>query len=193
MITSRARARDRRSFRLECLEDRHLLSVSAARHPAIVIPLQPTLAPTQTVIPLIHGKLQGTQASNGELYGTPIGYLSFSGNGSAKPVGLVYFGTKLVRTPNVTVGKATPTFSVSNGTAVLTMYKGDQISIAYTGSGQAPKRKAGTVQLVGTVTGGTGRFNGVSGTFFATGTIKGNGHLALSFTTALIYHTLTPA
>lgn len=188
MITSRARARDRRSFRLECLEDRHLLSVSAARHPAIVIPLQPTLPPTQPGIPqVIQGKLQGTQASNGELWGTPIGFLSFSGHGSARPVGYVYFGTKLVKTANVTTGTATPTFTVSKGTAVLTMYNGDQISIAYNGSGQAPKGKAGKVQLVGTVTGGTGRFNGVSGSFFATGSIKGNGNMALSFTTALTY------
>jgi len=184
MRASRQRAKERCVFRLEGLEGRSLLSVVA---PAGVHAEVRRSGPLPQ-IPIIQGRLQGEQASDGLMTGTPAGRLSSSGHGSARPVGDVYFGTQHTLTRTQTTARSS-TLTLTGGTAVLTTINGDRINFLYEGTGSGRLHGPSTVHLEGIVGGGTGRFEGVRGSFFANGTVQASGRIALNFTTALVYPT----
>lgn len=182
MAASRQRAKERRVFGMEGLEGRSLLSVVA---PASLHAEVRRAGPLPQVS-IIQGRIQGEQASDGLMTGTPAGRSSYSGHGSARPVGDVYFGTQhtLTRTPT---SARTSSLALTGGAAVLTTINGDRIDFLYDGTGAGRLNGPSTVHFQGTVSGGTGRFEGVRGTFQANATVQASGRFALNFTTFLNY------
>jgi hypothetical protein len=186
MGTSKERAKERRVFRLEHLEDRSLLSVARPAIAAEVI----SAAAAATPITVLTGHIQGVSASNGLMTGTVPGHISYSGTGQARQLGFVYLGSEHIETQGATTGKTTP-FTVSGGSGVLSDIKANKITFAYVGSGTSIVHGQKTVTLNGFVTSGTGRFDGVTGSFSATGTFHGAlHHFNLSFSVVLKYPTL---
>jgi hypothetical protein len=179
-----AKVKARRGFRLEWLEGRELLSV--ARPLGVAADLARS-AQANTPITTITGRVQGHMASNGFYTGTPAGYQSFSGHGRATPVGTVYLGVKQREALNTATSPEALTILYASGE--LMTLRGERIDLFYTGSGSAPARGSGTYTVQGRVTSGTGRFDGVSGTFSATGTVSHSGRFALNFTMNLVYPT----
>jgi len=168
----------RRAFRLETLEGRELLSVARP------LGLVAEVAKTSLVHPaLIKGRVVGFQAPAGQYYQVPPGYASFSGHGSATALGYVNLGSQHVATPTNAAGTL---FDLTNGSAIVTSQPGEQIFVAYTGAATVPNRAKSTFTLQGTITGGTGRFDGVTGTFTASGTVR-QGHLSVNFVLTPIY------
>jgi hypothetical protein len=178
MRTAAERSRERRSFRLECLEDRNLLSVM--KPPAIAAEVVTT---TVGAITSLSGRLQGTQATAGLYAPERPGDTSYSLHGSSKPVGFVYVGLEHLQAKDPNNAAI---LNITKGGAVLTTFGGDQITISYTGTGQIPTHGRTTIHLQGTVTGGTKRFFQAGGTFVANGTV-GAGKINLSFNLALTY------
>lgn len=121
-----------------------------------------------------HGSARGTQASDGLLNGgTPPGFISYSGHGSANAkVGGFLFGNM----QRVITNPANPSsVTIADGRAMLiTDARGDHININYTGTGTVVRGGRTTFTLTGTVVNGTGWFNAAQGTFTATGTVSGH-------------------
>ena len=171
MRTASERAKVRRNFRLEFLEDRNLLS-------SIFSP-QGLAGEVSTPKPIysITGHVQGLPATAGLYTATLPGKHSYSGHGSARPVGNVLFSAQQVETTSGTA------LTITGGSAQMYDYKGNELFITYTGTGTNPKHGPATVSLTGTVTGGTRRFLHETGTFFASGTlVHATGRLNLGFT-----------
>lgn len=171
----------RRTFRLETLEGRELLSVARP------LGLVAEVAKMSLVQPaVIKGRVVGFQATAGQYYQTPPGYTSYSGHGSANALGYVNLGSQHIATPTDATGTL---FSLTNGSGIVTSQPGEQIFVAYTGAATAPNRAKSTFTLQGTITGGTDRFDGVTGTFTASGTVR-QGRLSVTFVLTPIYPTV---
>jgi hypothetical protein len=170
----------RRTFRLETLERRALLSVAKA--PAIHATSQTHTSHVAALVAalpvtLIQGHVVLIRGTSGQFVQVPPGVSSFGGHGNAAPLGFVTFGNNEVETPT---GQANPSLIITHGTALLNTQRGESILLAYTGTGQSAGRGKNLITLNGTVTGGTGRFSGITGTFAATGTAQ-VGRVSLNF------------
>jgi len=143
--------RRKRSFQLESLEDRNLLSAL----PTAAALIQPLKAPkiiTTTIKGLITGTfhLTGSTVALAARGNLPVlGTTAVTGSYKLKEVG------------------HTLKWTISGGTATLTDSAGDELTVKYTGSGAGLISFSFTTK--GTVTGGTGHFKGATGTFSATG------------------------
>jgi hypothetical protein len=179
MSTASERAKDRRSLRLEFLEDRKLLSLVKPSSVAAEL-----VVTTPANIPTISGRIGMSLASAGLYIRTQPGFTSFSGHGHATPVGGILFSLQQIQT-----SLSTSPLTITNGTALLiTESKGNKIDLSYSGTGQAIHRGVFAVSLTGTVTGGTDGFTGAGGTFTATGTLNAHtGRFNLKFNLALTY------
>ena len=175
MRTAADRAKDRRSFRLECLEDRSLLSVVKAS--AITAEVRTAGQPAPQHVPMLTGRVVGREATDGLFGGTLPGFTTFSGHGRANTVGNVYLGAQHMQALGTTAGGTQPV-SINGGSAVLTTYAGDQIDILYSGSGQATRKGRSTFRLLGSV---------VSGTFQGTGSVNRSGRFTLDIVVSLTY------
>ncbi len=177
MNRTKDRSRGRRTFRLECLEDRNLLSTVPTITRFIVPPPHPPLPPAA----VIKGSLNLIRASDGLYTGTQPGRLSYSGNGLASPasVGNLTFGMQQTETPQA--GTAVPTTKITLGRAVLTGRFGEQVQINYNGQATFPRHQTHPISLTGTINSGTGRFIGASGIFAATGRVVNANTFALKF------------
>ncbi len=174
MFTATDRAKGRRHLRLEFLEDRNLLSGITPN--AISAEVSRAATPITTIV----GHVQGLPAGAGLYTKTLPGYHSYSGHGAARPIGNVLFSTQQVET---TTGS---TVAITNGNAQMYDYKGDELFISYSGTGTVAARRLTTVSLVGSVTSGTKRFLGETGTFSATGTLNPyTGRLILNYVVVL--------
>jgi hypothetical protein len=178
MSTATGRSRERRSLRLEYLEDRNLLSVLKSPGIAAEV-LKASAAP----ITSITGLVVGSQASAGLYAAARPGDTSYSGHGTATPVGFVYIGLEQKEAVDPTNAA---TLDITKGQGLLTTFKGDQITFAYTGTGQIHTHGRTNVLLNGTVTGGTGRFNAVTGTFTAVASFRA-GKFNASFSLSLVH------
>jgi hypothetical protein len=149
-------------FQLECLEGRELLSAvkPAGIHAEVVA----------TPITTIVGHVVLIRGSSGLFSQVPPGVTSYGGHGTASPVRFVTLGLQQVEK---LTGKATPTVNFTQGTGLFATGRGEQIRLSYTGTGQAVSHDTVSVTLTGTITSGTGRFDGITGTFTATGNIRG--------------------
>ena len=178
MNRTKDRSRGRRTFRLECLEDRNLLST----FPTITRFIVPQPHPPLPQAAVIKGTLNLNRASDGLYTGTQPGRLSYSGNGLASPasMGNLTFGMQQTETPQT--GAAVPTTKITLGRAVLTGRFGEQVQINYNGQETFPRHQQHPITLTGTINSGTGRFIGATGTFFATGRVVNANTFALNFT-----------
>lgn len=184
MRTAADRAKDRRNFRLECLEDRNLLSVVKAS--MITAEVRTAGQPAPQHVTMLTGRVVGRQATDGLFGGTLPGFTTYNGHGHANTVGNIYLGAQHLQTLGTTSGGTTPV-SLTGGSAVLTTYAGDQIDILYSGSGQTTSKGRTTVNLLGSVVSGTGTFDGVTGTFQGTGTVNRSGRFTLDIVVSLNY------
>ena len=164
MSVRRNKRKQTRSFRLESLEDRSLLSAAIPSHAAAQV--QPMKAPkvvTQTLTGLIAGTFQKgaahlvTIAATGNLTvegATPPGTVPVSVSGK-------YMLLEIGRTSR---------WTISGGTTALTETHsvGDKINATFSGSGQGIFLFSFSVK--GKITGGTGHFKGATGTFSGSGT-----------------------
>lgn len=147
-----------RSFQLESLEDRNLLSAAISSNVAAQV--QPMKVPkvfTQTLTGLVTGTFQKGAA--------PLVTIAAHGNltveGTTAPVS-ISGEYKMLE-----VGR-TSKWTLSGGTATFTDSAGDKINIKFSGSGKGIILFPFSVK--GTITGGSGHFKGATGTFSATGT-----------------------
>jgi hypothetical protein len=148
-----------RSFQLESLEDRNLLSAAISSNVAAQV--QPMKVPkvfTQTLTGLVTGTLKGA---------APLVTIAAHGNltveGTTAPLTVSVSGEYKM----LEVGR-TSKWTLSGGTATFTDSAGDKINIKFSGSGKGIILFPFSVK--GTITGGSGHFKGATGTFSATGT-----------------------
>lgn len=147
-----------RSFQLESLEDRNLLSAAILSNVAAQVqPMKVPKVVTQTLTGLVTGTFQKGAA--------PLVTIAAHGNltveGTTAPVS-VSGEYKMLE-----VGR-TSKWTLSGGTATFTDSAGDKINIKFSGSGKGIILFPFSVK--GTITGGSGHFKGATGTFSATGT-----------------------
>jgi hypothetical protein len=153
-----ARSIRRPSFRLEFLEGRSLLSALALAKPAPVV-VQP---PTHHVP--MHGTIHGvatlgTETMDPQMYNAIVP-ISCTGSGNVSHLGRV----SLSETHDTVVLAATgyTTALMENGEATLTAANGDQLDLTFTGTSvRTANGFDDTIDY--TITGGTGRFTGASG------------------------------
>lgn len=187
MRTAADRAKDRREFRLEWLEDRNLLSVMKASAIAAEVRTAGE-APAPPAVPVLRGHVVGLRASDGLFGGTLPGFTSYSGHGRANVVGNVYLGTQQLETLGSTTLGTRP-LSINDGTAELTTFRGDRVQILYVGQGQVTRQGRTTIRLQGIVVSGTGAFDGVTGSFQGAGSVNHSGRFTLDFVISLNYPT----
>jgi len=165
-------------FRLECLEERNLLSHTPMLARVLVPPANPPL-PAVTVI---KGTLHLNRASAPVFAQASPGQIAYSGNGTSTPgnVGNVTFGMQQTET-NVP-GASVTTKNITNGRGLLIDMWGEQAQVIYTGQETFPRHKQHPITLTGTIHSGTGRFENATGTFTATGRVVDINTLSLKFT-----------
>lgn len=176
MSHARERGKTRRAcpLRVEDLEGRRLLSyfdpapaVAAIRARTVKIP-GPLVPITEA-----RGRVVGQQSSDALYGGTPPGFASYSGHGRLNPFGDMMFGTTFLPTRDPANPPVNP---LQDGTALFISNRGgNQLRLNYTGAGTSFNPRSGNtvIRLEGVVASGTGRFEGATGTFVATGTIGG--------------------
>src|SRR5262245_33577256 len=124
-MSDRARGgRTRRSFRLECLEGRDLLSAvaPAAVHQAGQVSAERVLTPGPPAkVSHVRVVVSGLVAGDGLYAPVPVGYKSYSGHGTAGVFGSVLFGTSFKVTPGATASSPS---TLSNGNALITTTRG---------------------------------------------------------------------
>lgn len=181
----RPKNKQTRAFRLEFLEGRELLSLAQPVAINTVHVLRTPPLPGGHVA-TVTGKAVGFQATSGEYFTVRPGFQSFSAHGASN-VGYVNTGGNLVLTPT---SVNAVTYKITSGNGVFNLGpRGDWIYVQYVGNATAPLRGPSTFSLQGLVTGGTGRFDGITGTMTATGSVRA-GHLSLSFTITPKYPTI---
>ncbi len=150
-----------RSFRLESLEDRSLLSVAIPSSP--VAEVQPMKTP-QVVTHTITGQVTGTfhEVTSTSVTLNAKGNLAESGTTVLLPVTLS--GSYRLKEAGRTLK-----WNMTAGTATFTDSAGDAIKVKFTGSGQPTSPYVFQFSVKGTVTGGSGQFHGATGTFSASG------------------------
>ena len=141
-----------RSCRIEALEDRSLLSAAAL-----------SLAPADVRIEAASANqaLRGTINGNFALSGDTVG---FAGKGSLGATGEWTLTGRYTVSENVKTHKLT----VSGGSGTATDSAGERLSLEFTGSGKGISTFK--LSFKGTVTGGTGHYQGATGTFSASAT-----------------------
>ena len=143
--------RRKRSFQLESLEDRNLLSAL----PTAAALIQPMKAP-KIITTTIKGLLTGTFHKTGST-------LALAATGNLPVLG----ATTLTGSYKLTEVGHTLKWKISAGTASVTDSAGDQIKVKFTGTGTG--LIAFSFTTTGTIASGTGHFHGATGTFSATG------------------------
>jgi hypothetical protein len=154
---------------LESLESRQLLS--AAGHPGH------SVAEVSRAVPAIHETLSGTFVGQGIVTPTSPshGTTSFTANGN-------------IIVPSTFSGHLTYSLNrkgatrYTGGSATLTDSLGDQIKVAFTGSGSLAGATDYTIFIKGPVKGGAGTFKNAKGTFSGNGQVD---YLAQSFSISL--------
>ena len=148
------RPRRRREYRLEFLEDRHLLSVpgvaATVQSTAHYVPMKGTGTGVATL---------GT--SSFDQFGNVIVPVTSTGSGNISHLGNVTITESHTTTVLASSGYTTST--VTGGTETTTAANGDELFLAFSGSGVliGPGRFSDTFNY--TITGGTGRFEDASG------------------------------
>ena len=160
--------RRRPAFQTEFLEARELLSV--AKPAALTETIHAAAVPAK--FQMIKGRVGGTPASAGLFFQAPAGFTSYSGHGTASPLGFITYGNSQLQTLSSTTATSR-TFAITFGSATIGTRKNETFFISYTGTAVAARSGKTTFTLTGVITGGTGRFSGVTGTFSATGSVAG--------------------
>ena len=179
--SSRSRQTARQIFRLEALEDRALLSVASTHFHTPQSPaaqIQATAVNRTALAPVtaISGTAIGQIAPNGVYSQAPAGYRSYSGHGTARPIGPNLIGFQF----SPAAGGTSTT--ISNGSLLLTTSaNGNQVVVGFTGTETTTRGRGSKAVLTGTVAGGTGQFNNATGTFSATAQFSGNGRFSLRY------------
>jgi hypothetical protein len=165
-----ARAR-RTAFALEYLEGRTLLSHVHAG------PFELAAEVQRNFVANITGTIKGNTAPAALFTSTPLGFQGLTGHGPSS-YHTVFLGLQY----QPTVSSSHPTGLVlNNGSGVLTTAFGENINLQFTGTTEATSPISGVINLKGNVASGTGKFDGQTGTFTASGTVHPNGKFALSF------------
>jgi hypothetical protein len=169
------RPRSRRTFHLEGLEERSLLSALALPGAAAIASIH--AARTVVIVGEASGAIGFVNDPTGRANvaftapGTAVGYGRIAFNGRHL-VSLIHGQTKVL--------------AVSNGIAAVTSSRFGEIDFNYGGTEQVISRTDGMLTLKGVVTRAFGRFDGATGTVSATGTQNPKtGRLMLSFTMTL--------
>jgi hypothetical protein len=176
---SHQQRKTRRTFRLEALEGRQLLSVASARAIAAEV------ASAATPITAITGRIQGQTAPSPLYFKKPAIFNGFSGHAYTKQVGYIEFGGMDVPGGTITTGN---TVSITLGSGLFTDKRGEKIYVSYSGTETLSTPTSGTFTVTGNITSGTGRFNGITGAFAASGSVKG-GRITFDFTLVPTYPT----
>lgn len=161
-----------RGIQLECLEARTLLSTAPVPHPPAQVAAVSAAAPK---VVTIGGQVAGTAGpfANPRL---PAYNTALSAKGTAAGLaGQVLLAGYQYSALNLNALKAT----VTNGKAVFTFTaaRNTTLSVSFSGSGPINTRNyTSALTLTGTITGGTGVFAGVTGTFSCTATVNGLTH-----------------
>lgn len=166
----------RRELHLESLEGRALLS--RVMYPPLLaaeVRRAANAAPPTT----IRGHVVGHQGVAGPYFQVAPAYTAYSGHGNATPLGAVYFGNQQLLTPVGTTSNSP--LLILNGSGLLQTSRGEWINYTYKGTGTTDARGTTRFTIEGPITGGTGRFNLVSGAIAATGTVRGD-RITLNFT-----------
>ena len=180
---NRAKARRGGPLRLERLEERNLLSAAAGHVGGIHAAVLPTRAALYAASTFT-GKVTGTPAPSGLFTPNALSYYGFSGLGTARGQGRIFFNAQQSVSRNTSTVPSVLEFS--NGQATLTDLRGNVMYIAYNGAGEVTGPSGDTDFLSGLVTGGTGRFAYASGTFTANAkNLEGLGKFSLSYTVTL--------
>ncbi len=149
-----------RSFRLESLEDRSLLSVAI---PSNVAAQVQALNVPKVVTQTLTGLVTGTFQKGADHLVTMAAHGNLTVEGTTAPLTVSVSGEyKLLE-----VGR-TSKWTLSGGTATFTDSAGDKINIKFSGSGKGIILFSFSTK--GKITGGSGHFKGATGTFSATGT-----------------------
>ena len=174
MSTHKRQLRQKRTFRLELLESRELLS-------AVGLPRQ-SAAEIAPLAKSGHEVLKGTLTGKGVIrpITTFTGTSSFSSSGSV--IGPSSFDGSVSYTANKKLA-----IKYSHGTGTLANSGGDAINVSFTGSGH----ETGVVfsySQKGKVTGGAGIYAGAKGSFAAKGTLNGaSGAFTITLTITLTH------
>jgi len=190
MVRGTGRRKVGRQFRLETLEGRALQSVvrphGVITEARVFAPEVRAFAPNAAPVTLIAGTVRGFRASAGLLAPAQPGYLSFSGHGTSRPLGGVFFGDEHVETPVSTLNQTS--LAITRGNAVLTTNFGDKVDVRYAGRAQVVDSRKEIFTLQGAVTSGAKHFNGVTGNFQANGAVDlATGRVNLTFVVTLNY------
>ncbi len=163
-----------RSFRLESLEERSLLSVAMPSSVAALV--QPMKAP-KLVTSTLTGSLTGTHQEGAGHLITTMTHGNLTVNGSTVILAVSGPGEyKLTE-----VGHAAK-WKISGGTATFTDSAGDSLKTTFTGSAQATSLFTSSFSIKGKVTGGSGVFKGATGTLSASGVSDLDGTLRENIT-----------
>lgn len=154
MSLRETRTRRDRRFRCELLEDRNLLSAGISSNVSAEI----QALKSKSVTRVIKGSIDGTFEVSTALEVTLKGSGNLSVMGETTVTGEYKLSGSLL-SHKATASGGTATFSDANGT----------VSISFSGSGKA-KNSVFKFSMKGKVTGGTGEFAGVTGTFTGKGT-----------------------
>jgi hypothetical protein len=162
--------RQRRRFQLEFLESRQLLSAVGvpAHHVAEVGPLVRSDPKT------IKGMMKGTLA---DFFPTPGGggSASFVSEGKLEHLGESKFGASMFVSEKATGKVVTYESSPNTGVRFAVASEADEIHIDFTGTGKSThhKKAEASFKWDGSVTGGTGKYAGATGSFTAMGNLLG--------------------
>lgn len=109
---------------------------------------------------LYHLPFKGSYHTTAQiLTGPPVMQQQITGSGTSSHLGKSSF------VANSTINFTTPPPFLLGGTAVFTAANGDQIFTSFSGSATPAGTGMNEVEMVHTITGGTGRFSNASGSF----------------------------
>jgi hypothetical protein len=154
---------------LESLESRQLLSAAGLPGHSV--------ADVSRTVPAIHETLSGTLSGQGVVIPTSASHGTTAFTATGEIIGPSTFSGHL--SYSLTKKGAT---KYTGGSATLTDYRGDQIKVAFTGSGSLAGGTDYTIFIKGPVKGGAGSFKNAAGTFSGNGQVN---YLTRSFSISL--------
>jgi hypothetical protein len=163
-------------YALENLEGRTLLSLVKPLSGLAAEIHAESFSATSKVLTTLTGKITGHTAPDALFTSAALGFHGYAGHGSST-TGTVFLAFQHVASTSTTSSGLV----LTNGSGVLTTFYGENIDLIYTGSTASTRANTGVINLTGTVSGGTGQFDGETGTFTATGNAYPSGRFALSF------------
>jgi hypothetical protein len=186
------RSRRQPTIGAEFLESRHLLTAHVTHHPAVHVaatpaPLKPLVPPKPPAPPKapheIAGTLVGLETGTSNPNNSIQGYDTYSASASTKSGTATYFGTDAYTSTMISPSTYEDTYF--NGTTVLYLAGGNDVSINYVGKGPYPAADTGpfSATLKGEAIGITGALTGHAYSF--TATLEGDavtGAVAIKFT-----------